>query len=495
MPMIETLIETRDSAQLEYENYVTPLFRENRELTDDEETRVADLKGAVERANARVLQIEEDIERDKVVQEARTRLGTASVDATITNIKEPRTYGPGTGNSWFADVARVQNPGMFSGSVDGARSRMDQYAREVAGEMRDPNSAEGKRAAKQLLELGRPGSKSLQDVHAAVERAMHFGEQGVETRAGMSTGSTSGGSFVTPQYFVSDYAPYRQFNRVFADAANKMPLPDYGMTIYVPAVNTAAGVAAQAGENQGITEQDPNAGYLSTSLTTNAGQVTVSQQLLDRAGPDFQFDKMIFDQLNRAYDSTLDTYVITQALANAGSGASISTPGWQSGGSAAGYLYSKLGQAKALCVDAAGVVLPATHAFFQPINWEWYASQVDVEGRLQITPNAHGPWNAVGAGSDGTPIADGDTGYIVNGLHVMEDGNIPATGGTNQVVVAHMPEVWFWEGDLVMRTVPQTAAQNLSVLLQAYAYVGCIVRYPKAVQTITGAGVPSSPTF
>ena len=37
MAMIETVIETRDAAQLEYEDYVTPLFAENRELTEEEE--------------------------------------------------------------------------------------------------------------------------------------------------------------------------------------------------------------------------------------------------------------------------------------------------------------------------------------------------------------------------------------------------------------------------------------------------------------------------
>ena len=264
------------------------------------------------------------------------------------------------------------------------------------------------------------------------------------------------------------------------------------MTIYLPAVNSPAGVSAQAGENQGITESDPNAGYLSTSLTTNAGQVTVSQQLLDRAGPDFQFDVMVFDQLTRAYNSTLDSYVLTQALANAGSVT------YSSGGTyltSVGALYPSIGKAKASTVDAAGVVLPATHIFAQPINWEWYASQADSAGRLLIVPNANGPFNAVAGGSNAPAIAEGDTGYRMHGLPVFEDGNIPATGGTNQIVVAHMPEVWFWEGDLVTRTVPQTVAQNLSVLLQVYAYVGCIVRYPKAVVTINGSGVPLAPTF
>ncbi len=92
-------------------------------------------------------------------------------------------------------------------------------------------------------------------------------------------------------------------------------------------------------------------------------------------------------------------------------------------------------------------------------------------------------------------VAEGDTGYKISGVRVFTDGNIPTSSSYNQSIVAHMPEVWFWEGDLVTRTVPQTVAQNLSVLLQCYAYVGEIVRYQKAVQVIQGAGLPTSPTF
>ncbi len=361
--MLDTLFETRDAAEQAYESFISPILAANRDLTEDEETRVAALKTDVERVESRILEVERDVERASLVNEARQRLGTAQ-EASI-RVTEARTYGPGSRNSYFADHCRASNPG-FPGHA-AAVERLSQHGREVAGEMRDPNSAEGQRAARTIRNRSR-GERSEQ-VEIEVDRAAHFAEQGLEMRAGMNTSVTSGGSFVTPQYFVSDYAPYRMFDRIFADAANKMPLPDYGMTIYVPAVNTAAGVAAQIGENQGITETDPDAGYLSVGLTTNAGQVTVSQQLLDRAGPDFNFDVMIFDQLRRSYNSTLDAYCITQALANAGtiaftSGDLVATTG--------GY-FGLVGQAKAAMVDAQGTVLPATHAFLQPVNFEFFA--------------------------------------------------------------------------------------------------------------------------
>lgn len=483
--MLESLYERRDAAQKAYEDYAAPLLGETRDLTPEEETRISELRGDLDRFNARILTIEEDVQRDQLVTEVRTRIGTAG---SISNVREARTYGEGSRHSFFADYVRSQHPNLFGGDVEGAVERLNKHGREVAGEMRDPNSAEGKRALRTIRSQIR-GENNEAAVEATIQRAMHFGEQGLETRAGMSTSVTSGGSFVTPEYFVSQYAPYREFGRPFADAANKMPLPEYGMTIYLPAVNTGAAVSAQVGENQGITEQDPNAGYLSTGLTTEAGQVTVSQQLLDRAGPDFQFDVMVFDQLKRDYNPKIDALVLTTAIANAGS-VSVSAPTDLFG---SGSILSSLAKAKAQSVTASGVKLPVTHVFFQPINWEWMTVQVNSQGNPLIVPTYAGPFNAGAAAGDGTPVVDGPTGYKTLGVPVWEDGSIPASGGNNQAVAAHMPEVWYWEGDPVLRTVPQTAAQNLSVLLQLYSYVGCIVRYPQAVQVLTG--LSASPTF
>ena len=69
--MTDTILETRDAAQSAYDEYVAPLYAENRELTEAEEARVTELRGNVDRASARVLQIEEDVKRAELVQELR----------------------------------------------------------------------------------------------------------------------------------------------------------------------------------------------------------------------------------------------------------------------------------------------------------------------------------------------------------------------------------------------------------------------------------------
>lgn len=482
MSVLDTVLERRDAAFKDYTDHLTAITAEGHELTPEEDTKLSQLRTAKDELEERVIDIDKEARRASEIEEVRERLGTVRVDVHVTS--EPRTYGPGAKASYYLDLVRSSSP-TIPGYQE-ATERLNRYATEVAGEMRDANSKEGKRAVRSLQSRYRENNEA--SATDAVDRARHYG--GSELRTGMDTTSASGGSFVTPQYFVDDYAAFHQFGRVFADAANKQELPDYGMTIFIPSVSTAAGVGAQPSQNSGITETDPTAGYLSVGLTTNAGQVTVSQQLLDRAGPNFQFDKMVFDQLLRAYNLTLDQYVLTQALANAGVITASTAALTGTGG-----IFPLLGKAKAAIVDASGVVLPATHAFFQPVNFEWMASQTSTDGHTLWTPNYAGPFNAVAGGSDGTPIAEGATGYKISGLPVYEDGNIPLVSTNNQAIVAHMPEVWFWEGDLVNRTIPQTVAQNLSVLLQAYAYVGAIVRYPKAVQALQGAAFPTSPTF
>lgn len=76
----------------------------------------------------------------------------------------------------------------------------------------------------------------------------------------------------------------------------------------------------------------------------------------------------------------------------------------------------------------------------------------------------------------------------------FEDLNIPASGSNTQIVVARPQEVLVFECDPIPFAYPETEAGDLSVAIGLRAYVGCIVRYPKAVQTISGAAYASSLT-
>jgi HK97 family phage major capsid protein len=470
--ILTKLIEERDAAKAAYTAFTAPIIAEKRSaLTEDETTKREELRSALDALTARIKEVDADERADAELEEVRNRAGVNVTDIRVTS--EPRTYGEGSPNSYFADLVRSSSFGWKD--HDGAKARLNRYSHELSVEAA-AGSAEGRRAEKMVLSGAR--TDNGQEARSAVSALR-------ESRA-MDTGSGSGGSFVTPQYFESDYAPFRQFGRAFIDNCNVQDLPEYGMTVYLPALSGPAGVASQSTQNTGVTETDPTAGYISNNLTTLAGEVTISQQLLDRAGPNFAFDKMVFDQLTRAYNQQADAYALTAALANAG------TITYTAGSFSLPAFWSKVAGAKAATASTSGTILPATHLFATPARWSFAEAQVDSQNRPLIVPNYAGAFNAGAAGSDGTPVVEGNTGYRMLGLNVFEDGSIPTPGtGADQVIVAHMPEVWVWEGPLTPRVIPQTYAQNLSVLLQTYSYITAIVRYPKAVQTITGTGLGS----
>lgn len=478
MTILQTLIEQRDAAFEEFERFVTPIIEESRDLTPDEEIRKAELNEKVVKLSDRIEEVDAEEIRTAKVNAARARITLPVGDGVVRS--ELGTYGPGTGHSYFADMCWATIPG--DSHFREAQERQDKYGREVIRDAVNDSAVRAKAIKLTREHYRKDGENRSRELVSALE-----------SRA-MDTTGASGGSFVTPQYLVSDYAPYRQFGRVFINDANMQSLPDYGMTVYLPAVQNAAGVGSQ-NQNSGVTETDPTAGYLSSNLTTEAGQVTISQQLLDRAGPGVEFDKIVFDQLQRAYNFAINAAVLVAATANSGVVTDASTG--STGADIMQDVYSDLAQAQMQMETSAGVVMSPTNFYMNSTQWAWLQSQLDSNGRALIVPSYAGPFNAVAAALAGKDITapEGQTGYEMQSLPVSKDNGIAASGSNAQLVVAHMPEVWVWEGDLIPRTIPQTFAQNLSILLQVYAYWTCIVRYPKAVQVISGARYPTSQTF
>jgi hypothetical protein len=483
---LEKLWESRDSAQATYDSFVEP-FRRDKDpetMTAEQEKEARKLHKDIVKYEERILEVQQDEERAAKIASARK-----TVAPKIKVGSEPRVYGIGSDNSYVADLARASNP-TFHGNKD-ACERLNRYSHEVEVHIAH-NDKEGKRARKLFLEQRREVKDKdviRRELNTLEERGRS--EMSAEYRAPMSTTLGFGGELVTPVYLESEVVPYREAGRAFADAVNRRPLPDYGMTVYLPYVASPAGVAQQSAQNSGIQETDPTTGYLSSNLVTMAGQVTLSQQLLDRAGPNFAFDLLVFDQLKRDYNPKVDNYVLTSAIAGANAvtytaaNFLLYTAGAAPGATFAGVV----AQAKSNIRTTAGVFLNPTHLFVQPDRAEYMTQVTDVNGRPLIVSRDQGPYNAAGVSTDGDYGVEGDARLRFLGLPVFTDFNIPANGSNEQALVLNAPNVWFWESTPVTRAVPQTLANDLSVLLQLYSYVGVIVPYPHAVQAISGTGL------
>jgi len=274
---------------------------------------------------------------------------------------------------------------------------------------------------------------------------------------------------------------YNSFPPALSSQAVNVPDPGFGLTKYLPAFDSAPEVAQQVAENAGVHNTAPTAGYLSANLVTMAGEVDISQALFDRSGP-MGIDEILHAAMAQQLETEVDSYVITRALAVAGSisGASSFT--------ALG-LWQDLANAKQAMETAAGTKLRPTGAFMAPEIYEWLLGQADPSGRPLLLPT---PTSAVLPMQ--TP-APGYTGTSLLGLPVFTDGSIPATGSNAQIVLACMPEVFVLQSAPVARAIPETLAADLTVVIQLYSLVGAIIRHPEGIQVVAGNAYPSNPSF
>lgn len=381
---------------------------------------------------------------------------------------EPRTYTRDGDYSYFADLALSSLP-LAAGDVfcRSAVERLGRHAAEILAESKK-DTPEGRRISRALMNRSRSNDPSVD------RRTRH------EVRA-VTSGFGSGGAFVVPQYLVADTVAFRTYGRSFVGQAHLQLLGDTGMTVNMPAVTAAASETTQT-DTAGVSEVDPTATYLQAPVVTAAGQVTASQQLMDRQ-QDASADTAIYAQLLMAYNTDVDAGVIVAAIAQG------AAPITNAGTLSIANTWNDVAKAQAQMVTAAGAVLPATHTFLPPLEWAWVTGQVDDTHRPIIEPK----YSPTATAGDPVVLSEGDCGYVLVGSAAFRDGNIPLTGGNAQLLVCHMPSVWVFEGEPIMRAFVETDASTLSVAIQRYSYYAVIVAHQAAVQPVSGAAYPAAP--
>lgn len=383
-------------------------------------------------------------------------------------------------------------------STDAATERLHRHAHETYVDIAEGNR-DGMRAEKQLKEMHRGVTREeWQTTASELRQKGRSAPSQDELRTPMSTAATFGGELVTPVYLEAEFLKWRQSGRSFADFGTlERPLPDYGMTMYVPTFNAPSAVAIQSAQNSGIQETDPSTSYLSLNLSTYAGQVVLSQILIDRAGPDFAFDEAIYDSLQTALAPQIDAFFLTGALAGAGGVTYTAgefllfTP--SHGPSDAAVFSGVVGQAKNAIRTTANVFCVPDQLWCTPARLEYMRQCADAFGRPVLVNDGYGASNAAGTGQ-AEPGIDGNSGFTFQGLPVYTDPNIPVTvsGSYEQALVQAHAEIRRYESTPVLRTVTQQLANDLSVEIQLYEYVAGYVRRPLAVQGISGTGLGTS---
>ena len=302
--------------------------------------------------------------------------------------REVGPYEKGSPHSYVRDVLVNADPSLRSmaagrsGESDtrpkAVEERLARHGKDVLRALvrRD---AYGKTIEATLREQNRGNDA---DAHRTVYR-----KQLRELRSGLITGggttaSASGGfaaAFAPPAFLMAEWSAYRSPYRAFADQCDtSVALPSYGLTVYLPQVSGGVSVTSET-ELAGVSETDPTTALLNSPIVLKAGQVTVTQQFLDRVGPGIAGDAVLFTQLKEQLSAQVDQYALSSVLANApvtnSSAFALTTV------SGVGGFLGDLKHAKSKVTDTAGVRLRGTHAFATGDLVDFIGSYADSGGR------------------------------------------------------------------------------------------------------------------
>ena len=406
-------------------------------------------------------------------------------------VSEPAPYNEGSPHSWVRDTLVNSDPQMRD-FLSSRSAGSDMAAPAVAERLRrhgiDVSRAVlkrdeyGKRVRAQLSEQRRHEDP---DVH----RRLAQEELRAFTTGGGATASASGGgaaAFVPPAILLAQFAAYRSPYRAFADQCNSsVDLPPYGLQVYIPTVTTGSTVTTQT-EGSAVSEGDPVTSFAAGQVVNKAAQITVTQQYLDRAGPGIAGDALLFQQIKNQLDSQIDAYAINQALAGAqtvtNNGAFTVTTA-----SGVGGFLKDLKTAKNSLHDLSGVRLRGTHCFATGDFVDYVSSYADAQGRPLFTPSFDD--NNLPTRSQGDALAEGYSGYVLVGLALYADDNLPNLGSTSnqQVVVTRPDTILLLEGAPIPYVYPPSVAGSLEGILGVRAYICTIAKYASGVSTISGS--------
>lgn len=444
---------------------------EDRDLTDDEDVEVDELREKAQRQRERITEVRDEIASEAEADEARSELEDIVRPTEEVRVKsEETTYRQGDPRvSYLQDLCKVEydkNPR--------ALARLTRHGREMEVEWE---------------------KRSRDDAHDFGASLAAFGPEASETRDLDRTDGT-GGYFVPPLWMVDEFVDLARAGRITANLVQQRPLPAGTDSINVPKVSTGTATAIQTADNASVAETDLADTSVNAPVRTVAGQQDLAQQLIDQSP--IAFDDVVFADLTADYASKVDVQVIN------GSGSSGQVTGLLNVGSINAVTYTDASPtvpeiypkvADGIQQIDTGRLMPAQVHVLHPRRTGWINAALDSSNRPLVVPSAQGPQNAFARA--GEQIAEGLQGEL-QGLPMYKDPNVPITlgGGTEDRVITFRPDdCWLWESAIRMRTLTEVLSGTLTVRLQVYGYIAFLgSRRPEGISVISGTGVVT-PTF
>jgi hypothetical protein len=400
---------------------------------------------------------------------------------------EPRVYAPESRHSWYGDVLTISlsRYGAMRELLSGAQQRLARYETELAKES-ETGTVEGRRADRIL----RASCRSANDQTHEKEARERVSELRALTTGGGATASASGGgaaALVAPAFLMNAWAPFRGIQRSFADQCYQLPLPAYGMEVYLPyfSSTTKAGKQTEGGT---VTEAVPSTELEGAQVQPITGELIVTEQLRQRAFTGGgAVDLILHKQLNEQLEQEVDLYTLNQAIS---AGAAVS------GNSSytTEHLYEDTARGREKLTDTAGTRLRPTHFFSTSDLYSYATRQVDGSGRPILTPK-FAPGFPLTIGADDfdagrAPKWSRFTGTILpGGVLWFENDNIPPVGTTSKTqLLVSAPEaaIVLMEDEPVFTPFVETLASELKTVVNLREYACAITRHASGTAVITG---------
>ena len=427
-----------DKAQAEERNDLSA------EETAEFRTLSADISVAmdvIDDLDEQVRELEKEIERSGRQDERAKPI----IKATVTDVKEARTYEKGNGKSYVQDLLARK----FDVGDTEAEERLHRHA--------------------------------------------------VEARALNRTDGT-GGYLVPPAWLMDRFIELARPGRVYANLVPTEALPPNTDSFNLPKISTGTSTAIQTADNAAIAEVDLADTSVRFDVKTIAGAQALSIQALEQSP--LNFDEIIFRDLAADYATKLDLQVIS----GSNSGNQVKGVRNASGiltvtATDTGTQLSKVKTAYAKIADAVQQI--HTNRYMAPEvivmhPRRWAAFQAVFTSNDVPFGAASGSASLPQLGAFNGVVPAGYVGQL-HGLPVVTDPNLPTTLGaaTNEDVihVLRVSDLLLFESSIRTRTLEQTRADNLTILLQVYGFLAFSAeRQPKGVCEIGGTAL-TAPSF
>ena len=353
--------------------------------------------------------------------------------------------------SRLREVSLVESPAFASASVERvAASEQDEAEAEAPAEaettegntdMTEPVIEVEETTAAPAVEASTPkvapiftkprhdGMTSLQYFNHKIQAALGDHESQMLVQAADDSTSTNTGLTLAPH--LAEFISNSFGTRPAIDAAGgARPLLSNGMSLTIPKLTQAPTVATTA-EGASPSETGLTSDYITVSVVKGSGLNRVSFELLDRSEPAFQ--EILLRELQRAYATYTDKYVLSQMIAG---GTAAATQAADFDG-----LNAFVATEGPACYAATGG-LYASQLLTNSSWWSLLLAEQDSTGRPMFPSLA--PMNAPGA-----VTSQSSTGSVF-GAAFSVDHNFTATTKIDDSAILFAPEAFaIWESPTV----------------------------------------------